>query len=56
MCNLGEGIYEMGIEQARADIVKRMYDKGYSVADISEIVGQKEADVQTILDSLLAPV
>ncbi len=56
MCNLGEGIYEQGIEQTRVSIVKRMYDKGYSITDIAEIIGENECDVERVLEGLFMPV
>ncbi len=61
MCNLGEGIWERGIAQGKAEgiaegkaegiasVIYAMYDKGMSVEQISEVTGINFKEVESAL-------
>ncbi len=44
MCNLGEGIWEEGIEQGRQDMIYRMFQSGLPFEQVKVIVQDKVSD------------
>ena len=38
MCNLSQGVEERGIEKGLAEAVLRIYKKGYSIEQISDLL------------------
>lgn len=49
MCNLSEGIKEEGKEEAKTEIIRNMYKKGYSLEQIMDITEMNLEDVHTII-------
>ncbi len=49
VCNLSEGIWEDGIKQGVERVILRMYQKGYSTAQIVDATGAELSEVEEIL-------
>ncbi len=49
MCNLGEGIWERGIAEGKAEVIYAMYDKGMSVEQIAQLTGMDIKEVESAL-------
>lgn len=45
MCNLSQGVFEMG----EAKIIKSMYEKGYSLEQIAEVAEKSLEEVKAIV-------
>ncbi|MDE6913132.1 MAG: hypothetical protein K2P35_05480 [Lachnospiraceae bacterium] len=55
MCNLGQGILELGEErgkaEGKAEIIIRMYEKGYPLEQIADISEKDIDEVKAIIES-----
>lgn len=51
MCNLSQGIEERGVEKGLAEAVIRMYKKGYSIEQISDILAMDIERVKDIVNN-----
>ena len=51
MCNLGQGIEERGVEKGLAEAAIRMYKKGYSIEQISDILAMDIERVKDIVNN-----
>lgn len=50
MCNLSQGIFEKGEARREAVVVKKMYEKGYALEEIAEIVEKSVEEVKAIIE------
>lgn len=51
MCNLSQGIEERGVEKGLAEAAIRMYKKGYSIEQISDILAMDIERVKDIVNN-----
>ena len=51
MCNLSQGIEERGVEKGLAEAAIRMYKKGYSIEQISDILAMDIERVKDIIEN-----
>lgn len=51
MCNLIQGIEERGVEKGLAEAAIRMYKKGYSIEQISDILAMDIERVKDIVNN-----
>ena len=50
MCNLGQGIREQGRREGAAEIIMNMYQKGFSLVQIADIVNKTTEEVGKIIE------
>ena len=53
MCNLSQGVEERGIEKGLAEAVLRIYKKGYSIEQISDLLDMNIEKIKAIIESKL---
>ena len=55
MCNLSQGLVEEGIAEGkaeeRAEIIIKMYNKGFTVEEIAETIDKDVEEVKEIIES-----
>ena len=51
MCNLGHGILEFGEEKGKAEMIIRMYEKGYSLEQIADISEKSMDKIRAIIEN-----
>ena len=51
MCNLSQGVQERGIEKGLAEAVLRIYKKGYSIEQISDLLDMNIEKIKAIIES-----
>lgn len=57
MCNLSQKIKETGIEMGKREIIMKMYNKGYTVAQIADVAEMDKKQINEIIkDAKLLPV
>ena len=57
MCNLSQKIKETGIEMGKREIIMKMYNKGYTVAQIADVAEMDQKQINEIIkDAKLLPV
>ena len=57
MCNLSQKIKETGIEMGKREIIMKMYNKGYTVAQIADVAEMDKKQINEIIkDTKLLPV
>ena len=60
MCNLGTAIenkgIETGIEIGKREMILKMHSKGYTIAQIADVAGITEKQVEDIIKLELQPV
>ena len=57
MCNLSQKIKETGIEMGKREIIIKMYNKGYTVAQIADVAEMDKKQINEIIkDAELLPV
>ena len=63
MCNLSQGIKEAGLAEGLEkgqrrinSMVKKMYEKNYSIEEIADISGLSEEQIRTIIEDSVVPV
>ena len=49
MCNLSQKIKESGIEIGKKEMIVKMYSKGYTTAQISDVAGMEEKRIEEII-------
>ncbi len=49
MCNLSQKIKETGIEMGKREMIIKMYNKGYTVAQIADVAEMDEKQVKDII-------
>ena len=50
MCNLSQKIKETGIEMGKREIIMKMYNKGYTVAQIADVAEMDEEQIKDIIE------
>ena len=57
MCNLSQKIKETGIEMGKREIIMKMYNKGYTVAQIADVAEMDKKQINEIIkDAKMLPV
>ena len=56
MCNLSQKIKETGIEIGKREMILSMHRKGYTTAQIADVAGMKEEQIEDIIKLELQPV
>lgn len=56
MCNLSQKIKETGIEIGKREMILKMHSKGYTIAQIADVAGMKEEQIEDIIKLELQPV
>ena len=56
MCNLSQKIKETGIEIGKREMILKMHSKGYTIAQIADVAGMKEEQIEEIIKLELQPV
>lgn len=57
MCNLSQKIKETGIEMGKREMIMKMYNKGYTAAQIADVAEMDEEQIKdTIKNSELLTV
>ena len=51
MCNLSQGLVEEGIVAGRAEIIIKMYNKGFTVEEIAETIDKDVEEVKEIIEA-----
>ena len=51
MCNLSQKIKETGIEMGKREMILKMYNKGYTTAQIADIAEMEEKQVKDIIEN-----
>ena len=51
MCNLSQGLVEEGREEERAEIIIKMYNKGFTVEEIAETIDKDVEEVKEIIEA-----
>ena len=46
MCNLSQKIKETGIEIGKREMIMKMCDKGYTIAQIADVAGMDEKQIE----------
>ncbi len=49
MCNLSQKIKETGIEMGKREMIMKMYNKGYTAAQISDVAEMDEKQIKEII-------
>lgn len=49
MCNLNQKIIETGIEMGKREMIMKMYNKGYTAAQISDVAEMDEKQIKDII-------
>lgn len=49
MCNLSQKIKESGIEIGKKEMIVKMYSKGYTTAQITDVAGMEEKRIEEII-------
>ena len=49
MCNLSQKIKETGIEMGKREIIMKMYNKGYTVAQIADVAEMDKKQINEII-------
>ena len=49
MCNLSQKIKETGIEMGKREMIMKMYNKGYTVAQIADVAEMDEEQIKDII-------
>ena len=55
MCNLSQKIKETGIEIGKREMIMNMHRKGYTAAQIADVAGMKEEQIEDIMKLELQP-
>ena len=57
MCNLSQKIKETGIEMGKREMIMKMYNKGYTTAQIADVAEMDEKQIKEIIKNAeLLPV
>ena len=51
MCNLSQGLVEEGRAEGRAEIIIKMYNKGFTVEEIAETIDKDVEEVKEIIEA-----
>ena len=51
MCNLSQGLVEEGRAEERAEIIIKMYNKGFTVEEIAETIDKDVEEVKEIIEA-----
>ena len=51
MCNLSQKIKETGIEMGKREMILKMYNKGYTTAQIADIAEMEEKQIKDIIEN-----
>ena len=49
MCNLSQKIKETGIEMGKREMIMKMYNKGYTAAQIADVAEMDEEQIKDII-------
>ena len=49
MCNLSQKIKETGIEMGKREMIMKMYNKGYTAAQIADVAEMDEKQIKEII-------
>ena len=49
MCNLSQKIKETGIEMGKREMIMKMYNKGYTAAQIADVAEMAEKQIKEII-------
>ena len=49
MCNLSQKIKETGIEMGKREMIIKMYNKGYTIAQIADVAEMPEEQIEDII-------
>ena len=49
MCNLSQKIKEIGIEMSKREMIMKMYNKGYTSAQIMDVAEMDEKQIKEII-------
>ena len=55
ICNLSQKIKETGIEIGKREMIMNMHRKGYTAAQIADVAGMKEEQIEDIMKLELQP-
>lgn len=52
ICNLNQKIKEAGIEIGKREMIMKMCDKGYTIAQIADVAGMDEKQIEDTIKML----
>lgn len=52
ICNLSQKIKETGIEIGKREMIMKMSDKGYTIAQIADVAGMDEKQIEDTIKML----
>ena len=52
ICNLSQKIKETGIEIGKREMIMKMRDKGYTIAQIADVAGMDEKQIEDTIKML----
>ena len=52
ICNLSQKIKEAGIEIGKREMIMKMSDKGYTIAQIADVAGMDEKQIEDTIKML----
>lgn len=52
ICNLSQKIKEAGIEIGKREMIMKMFDKGYTIAQIADVAGMDEKQIEDTIKML----
>ena len=52
ICNLSQKIKEAGIEIGKREMIMKMYGKGYTIAQIADVAGMDEKQIEDTIKML----